>query len=175
MKRLLLERLLIALVVMVLSLGLVARAMAGTGTDTQNVIITFSEIAEIAASGDVTITIAAPATPGDLPADVSDTSTTMAWTSNVGAATTRKITGALDVLFSGVDLYATVDAAGSADGTAASETKFAAATTAYDFVTAIGNSNQSGKQITIRTNVTSMVAPYTSTSQAITWTLTEDA
>ena len=57
--------LLVALVV-----GFTHVAMATTDTDTQSVTITFSEISELAASGDPgTLTIAAPATAGDLPAD----------------------------------------------------------------------------------------------------------
>ncbi len=159
-----------------LVVGLEAVAMAGTGSTTQTVTITFSEIAEIGVSGDpATITIVAPATAGDLPADQTEATTTMAWTSNVAATLTRKITGSIDGLFNGINLYTTVAAPGSTDGTSAGETQFVAAVTAYDFVTAIGNSNTSAQTITFKASVTSMVAPYTSTSQIITWTLTEDA
>lgn len=164
------------LLLAVLVVGLASVVMATTDTDTQTVTITFSEISEIDASGDPgTLTIVAPATPGDLPADQTDATTTMAWTSNVAAAQTRKITGSIDGLFSGINLYATIAAPGGADGTSAGETEFVAASTDYDFVTAIGNCNVSAQTITFKASVSAMVAPYTDDTQIVTWTLTEDA
>jgi hypothetical protein len=160
------------LLVVALIAGLTGVA-AATNTTQSTVTITFSEIAQIAASGNPgTLTIAAPATPGSLPADQSDASTTMAWTSNVAAGQTRKITGSLASLFDGIDLYATVTAAGG--GTSEGALKFTAAATDYNFVTGIGNCNTSGETITFRASVTAMVAPYTS-AKVVTWTLTEDA
>jgi len=166
--------------IMVLTFGLSGIALAGTGEDSSTVTITFEEIAEIGVSGNPgTITIVAPATAGDLPADQSEATTTMSWTSNtdyVGEAQqTRKITGSLDVLFSGIDLYGTVAAPGTTSGASAGELKFETAAAAYEFVTGIENCNVSAETITFRANVTGMVTPYTSTAQKITWTLTEDA
>jgi len=156
-----------------LIVGLMSVAIATTDTATSTVTITFSEISELAVSGDPgVLTITAPAAAGDLPADKTDATTTMAWTSNVGAATTRKITGSIASLFAGIDLYATVTAGGGSDGTSADEQKLIVADT--DFVTGIGNCNTSGQTITFRANVTSMVAPYTTTAKVVTWTLTED-
>jgi hypothetical protein len=152
--------------------GLMSVATATTDTATSTVTITFSEISELAVSGDPgVLTITAPAVAGDLPADKTDATTTMAWTSNVGATTTRKITGNIASLFAGIDLYATVTAGGG-KGTSAGEKKLIVADT--DFVTGIGNCNTSGEIITFRANVTSMVAPYTTTAKVVTWTLTED-
>jgi hypothetical protein len=163
------------LLVAALIVGLTGVVMATTDFDTQTVTITFSEISKIAASGDPgTLVIDAPAIPGDLPADESDVSTTMAWTANVAVGKTRKITGSLDGLFSGIDLHATVAAPTGAGGTSAGEKTFIVATTGYDFVTAIGNCNTSAQTITFRASVSSMVAPYTDTEQIVTWTLTED-
>ena len=162
-------------VVLILVVCLTSIAVAATDTATQNVTVTFSEIATLSVSGDPgTLTISTPATPGDLPADETDSTTTMAWTCNVDAALTRKITGSIDALFSGVNLYAEVTAAGS-NGTSAGKTQFAAATTDYDFVTGITNENTSGETITYTAEVSSMVAPYTDTTQVVTWTLTEDS
>ncbi len=159
----------------VLVVGLEAVAMAVTDSCTQTVTITFSEIADIAVSGDpATLTISAPATTGQLPADQTDATTTMAWTSNVAVGLTRKITGSIDGLFANIDLYVTIAAPGGTDGTSVGETLFVAAITNYDFVTAIGNSNTSSQTITYRASVTSLGTPYT-TSQIVTWTLTEDA
>jgi Tfp pilus assembly protein PilW len=162
-------------VIVLLILGLSILAIAATDTDTQTVTITFQEIAVIGASGDPgTLTITAPAIAGDLPADQTDSTTTMAWTCNCAVATTRKITGQIDALFSGINLYGTV-AATSSGGTSTGETQFAAATTDYDFVTDIPSENVSGETITFKASVSSMVAPYTDQSQIVTWTLTEDA
>jgi|GEM_PF-3318030 len=154
--------------------GLMSVATATTDTATSTVTITFSEISELAVSANpATLTIVAPAAAGDLPADQTDASTTMAWTSNVAAGQTRKITGSIASLFSGIDLYVTVTAGGGSNGTSAGELKLIVADT--DFVTGIGNCNTSGQTITFRANVTSMVAPYTNTQKVVTWTLTEDA
>ena len=170
------KKLISILLVMVLTFVLSGVALAGTGEDSSTVTITFSEIAELGVSGNPgTLTIVAPTTAGDLPADQSDNGTTMSWTSNVASELTRKITGSLDVLFSGIDFYGTVVAPGSTDGISANELKFAEAAAAYEFVTGIGNANVSAQTITFRANVTGMVAPYTATVQTITWTLTEDA
>ena len=168
--------LVVLLLVGVLLAGSTDVGMATTDTASSTVTITFSEISELAVSGDPgTLTIVAPAAAGNLPADQSDATTTMSWTANVAAGLTRKVTGSLDVLFSGINLYATVAAPGGTDGTSAGEVQFAVGATAYDYVTAIGNCNVSAQTITFRASVSAMVAPYTSTSQTVTWTLTEDA
>ena len=169
------KKLMIILLAIVLTFGLSGVALALEDIVTQSVTITFSEIAELAVSGDPgTIVIAAPAA-GDLPADQSDNSTSMSWTSNVVVEQTRKITGSLGVLFSGIDLWGTVAAPGGTDGASMNELKFAEAAASYEFVTGIGNSNTSAQMITFRADVTAMVAPYTGTAQTITWTLTDDA
>lgn len=164
------------LLLVVFVVGLTGVAMATTDTDTQTVTITFSEMSVIAASGNPgTLTIVAPAVPGDMPADQTDATTTMAWTANVAAAQTRKVTGSIDALFPGINLFGTVAAPGGTDGTSAGETQFAAAATDYDFVTGMGNCNVSTQTITFKASVSSLVAPYTNTQQTVTWTLTEDA
>ncbi len=167
------KKLIVVLLAGALILGLSGVAMAVSDTGSSSATITFSEIAELAVSGNPgLITIAAPAAAGDLPADQSEATTTMSWTSNVSGVTSRKITGSLDVLFSGINLYGTLAAPGSDDGVSAGELQFAVATTAYDFVTGIKNCNVSAQTVTFRANVTGMVAPYTSTAQTVSWTLT---
>jgi hypothetical protein len=166
MKTLIKILLLVALVA-----GLATLSIA-SNTDDSTVTITFSEIAEIAVSGNPgTLTIAAPATPGDLPADQSDATTTMAWTSNVTSGT-RKITGKLDSTFNGIELSATVAVANGCGTSAGKETL---TTSDTDFVTGIGNCNTTtpGGTITFTAHVTSMVAPYTNTQKVVTWTLTD--
>ena len=174
------KKLMIILLAIVLTFGLSGVALAITDTANSTVTITFSEIAELAVSGNPdTIVIAAPTNAGDLPADVSNNATTMSWTSNTDYVAevqqTRKITGSLDVLFSGIDLYGTVAAPGGTSGASAGELKFTEAAAAYEFVTGIENCNVSAQMITFRADVTGMVTPYTATAQTITWTLTEDA
>lgn len=159
---------------LIVALCLSSVAIAVTDTATQDVTITFSEIATITVSGDPgTITFTTPATPGDLPADQTDNSTTMSWTSNVDAGMTRKITANIDTLFTNVDLYAEIDDAGS-NGTSAGQTQFVAAGNDYDFLTGITNENVSDNTITYTASVTAMTAPYTDT-HTVTWTLTEDS
>ena len=173
------KKLLVGLLVGALALGLSGVAMAGTGSASSGTTITFDEIAVLAVSGNPgTITIAAPAAAGDLPADVSDATTTISWTSSTEfnvSQYTRKVTGSLDVLYSGIDLYGTVAAPGTTQGASAGELKFAVAATGYEFVTGIENCNVSDQTITFRANVTGMVTPYTATAQTVSWTLTEDA
>ena len=166
----------ILLVILAAMLVFAVYVGAATDTDTQTITITFEEIAAIGVSGDPgTLTITAPATPGDLPDDETDNTTTMAWTSSVATGLTRDITGQIDGLFSGIDLYCTVAAPGGSDGTSAGETQFAAATTDYDFVTGVGASNSSGNTITYRADCTSLVETYTNDTQIVTWTLQEDS
>ena len=155
-------------------MGVVGTAIAVTDTGSSSTTITFSEIAELAVSGNPgTMTIPAPAAAGDLPADVSDATASMSWTSNVPGITNRKITASLAVLFPGINLYVTVAAPGGDNGVSAGALLFAVAATAYEFVIGIGNCNVSGQTITFRANATGMVTPYTATLQTITWTLTE--
>jgi len=164
MKTLIKILLLVALVA-----GLVTLAIA-SDTDISTVTITFSEITEIDVTGNPTLTIVAPATPGNLPAYQTDATTTMAWTANVVSGT-KKITGKLDSTFSGIDLSATVTVAGGCGSSAGSKTF---TISDQDFVTGITNCNTGtpGGTITFRADVTSMVAPYTSTQKVVTWTLT---
>ena len=170
------KKLLVVLLVGALALGLGGVAMAVEDTGASGVTVTFSEIAELVVSGNPgTLTIDPPAAAGDLPADVSDATTTMGWTTNVAGETSRKISGSLDVLFSGINLYGTVAAPGGDDGVSAGELLFAVATTGYDFVTGVKNCNVTLQTITFRVNVTGMVAPYTATANTVSWTLTAAA
>lgn len=154
--------------------GLATLTIAATDTATSTVTITFSEIAEIAVSGNPSPLTIATTTAGSLPDDQSDATTRMLWTSSVATGQTRKVTGKIASLFDGIDLYATVVAANSC-GSTANEQKLIETDT--DFVTGIGNciTDIPGGTITFRADVTQMVAPYTSTQKVVTWTLTDDA
>jgi len=67
------------LLLVVLVTGLTGAAIAATSTAQSTVTITFSEVAAIAVSGNPsTLTIVSPTTPGNLPADQSDSTSTMA-------------------------------------------------------------------------------------------------
>ena len=170
------KSLLKVLLLTVLIAGFTGVAAATTDVDTQSVSVTFSEISEIAASGNpATLTIVAPATAGDLPADQTENSTTMAWTSNVASGQTRKISGLLypSSCFSGINMHVTIAAPGGSDGTSAGEQIILP--TSVDFVTGIGNCNVAGQTITFRAEVTEMVNHYTSYGKTVVWTLTEDS
>lgn len=81
----------ITLVALVSLLGAGA-ALAETDTATQTVTLTVNEVAEIAVTGNVAMTLDNPATPGNDPADQSDSLTRIQYTSVVTGAQTRKIT-----------------------------------------------------------------------------------
>jgi len=155
-----------------LVLGGAGSALAVTDTATQNVTVTVSEIAELAVNGGaVTLTIAAPSTPGQLPAAVTDANTSLAWTSNVASGLSRTITAQLDSdMPTNVALKATVTKNGG-NGTAASQQTLSS--TASTMFTGITNENVSGNTITYEASVSAMVAPQT-ISRTVTWTLTED-
>jgi len=160
-------------IVAALVLGRAGSALAVTDTADQSVTVTVSEIAELAVNGGaVSLTIAAPGTPGSLPSAVTDAATSLAWTSNVAGAFTRTITAALDSdMPASVTLKATLTKAGGNGTAAAQQTLSSVAATLF---TGITNENVTGNTITYEAAVSAMVAPQT-ISRTVTWTLTEDS
>jgi len=140
----------VLIVVVAVTLGLPGVATAQVSdTDTQTVTIEVEEIAQIAASADPgTITIAnATTTAGSLPNAVTEATTSLSWTSNVPAATTRKVTAALDADFTaGIVLKATVAAPAGTNG--ASDGQKTLSTVAADLFSGITNENCTGATIT---------------------------
>jgi hypothetical protein len=161
-------------VAVAMALGLAGSAFAASDTATQTVTITVEEIAQLGVSGDPgTLTLAnATTTPGSLPTAATDATTSLSWTSNV-AATTRKITAAIDSDYTaGVVLKATLAEPAGTNGTTGGQQTLG--TTATDMLTGITNENCTGATITFEASLSAMVAPIASESRTLTWTLTAE-
>ena len=175
MKRLLIATL---MAVMLVTVGLVAWAIDDTGNAAVGVQV--EEIAQLTVSGaPALITLTSTATTaGSLPDVQNDVSTSLAWTSNVAATYSRKITAILDVVYTtGVVLKATVGTPSSGTSTGSTGGQLTLdATTAQDMWTGITNENCSGATITYEFSLSTMIAPITTTeSHTVTWTLTAAA
>jgi len=169
-------RLTAVVLTVVVSFGQSQVAMALTDTGTQALAVTVEEIAQLSASaapGTQTLSNAGT-TAGSLPSAVTDTTTSLSWTSNAAGVTTRKITAALSAAYTtGIVLKATLPAtcsSGSTNGTSAGQKTLG--TTAVDMLTGITNENCSAATVTYDTSITSMIAPVTAESKTVTWTIT---
>jgi len=157
-----------------MAFGLVGTAFAASDTAAQTVTITVEEIAQLGASGDpATLTLAnAGTTSGSLPPAASEATTSLSWTSNV-AATTRKITAALDSNYTaGIVLKASLAEPAGTSGTTAGQQTLS--NTAADMLTGITNENCTGATITFEASLSTMIAPVASESRTLTWTLTAE-
>jgi hypothetical protein len=168
----------------VLTLGAIAYAGATAGTEPD---VNIDDIKEIAVynSHNPTVTVAAPATPGNLPADVTDADTYLHYTVNVASATdTRKITAALttgDVPSAYTIALTPVvgSGGGGTEGTAANITELTSSE--QDLVTGMVNC-WTGVGATDGVNVTYTIScsamPYYEaddrTSLAVTYTVAEE-
>ncbi len=167
------EKALLAVVALV-ALGLAGTALGASDTSAQTVTITVEEIAQLSVTGNPgTLTLASAATtPGSLPPAVTDATTSLSWTSNV-AATTRKITAALDSSYTaGVVLKATLTEPGGTNGTTTGQQTLT--DTATDMLTGVTNENCTGATITFEASLSTMIAPIASESRTLTWTLTAE-
>jgi len=167
------EKALLAVAALV-ALGLAGTALGASDTAAQTVTITVEEIAQLGVTGDPgTLTLAsATTTAGSLPIAVTDDTTTLSWTSNV-AATTRKITAALDSAYTaGIVLKATLAEPTGTNGTTAGQQTLS--DTATDMLTGVTTENCTGATITLEASLSTMVAPIASESRTLTWTLTAE-
>ena len=153
---------------MILIILAIAVMSFGAFAADQNVSVTFETIDVLGVTGAAAVMFVAT-TPGVLPVNQTDNSTSLAWTTN---SDDRKITASLATLFAGVNLSALVTVVGGA-GTAAI-VNFAVAGTPYDAVTGIGIECLAGQLITYTGVVTVMVVGYGSKTNVVTWTLTGD-
>ena len=119
----------------------------------------------IAVSGDITLTIGAPAVVGDAPADDVDNSGSYSVTSNATAS--KKITAALGGTYAtGISLSANLTGLGTSAGAVV------LSTTAQDVVTGLSKVNGSGT-ITYTASATAAADPNPSgETQTVTYTLT---
>lgn len=168
------KKLLVVLLTAALTAGLGGTAMAVSDTATQSVTITVEEIAQLAVSGSPgTLTLSnAATTASSLPDAQEDATTSLSWTSNVSSGV-RKITAQLDAEYtSGILLKVTVTVDAASNGTTAGQKTLSFAT-AEEMVTGIPNENVTGNTVTYEASISTMIAPVTSESRTITWTLTE--
>ena len=151
--------------------GLVLGGTSGSHT----VSITLQEIAELACSGSPSTLVLSNAgtTPGSLPAPATDATTSLSWTSSVASGTTRKITAALDSNYpAGIVLKATLAKPSGSNGTSAGQKTLSNA--AQDMFTGIAGEPCTGATITFEASLSSIVAPVSSESKILTWTLTAE-
>ena len=166
------DRILAAAVLLASALpGLVLGGTSGSHT----VSITLQEIAELACSGSPSTLVlsSAGATPGSLPAPATDATTSLSWTSSVASSTTRKITAALDSNYpAGIVLKATLAKPSGSNGTSAGQKTLS--DTAQDMFTGIAGEPCTGATITFEASLSSIIAPVSSESKILTWTLTAE-
>lgn len=163
----------LVLVAALMLVGAAGTAMAASDTATHDVTVTLSEIAELAvAGGNITLTFAAPATPGNLPAAVSDATTSLAWTSNV-AAGSRAVTAELSTAYTaGIALKVTVTSPAGTNGAPTAQVTLTAV--AQNVFTGITNENCSAATLTYEASLSQMIAP-TSETKTVTYTLLDAA
>jgi hypothetical protein len=133
------------------------------------------EIAELACSGSPSTLVLSHAntTPGSLPDPATDATTSLSWTSCVASGATRKITAALDADYpAGIVLKATVAKPAGSNGTSAGQKTLSA--TAQDLFTGIAGEPCTGATVTFEASLSSLVAPVSSESKILTWTLTAE-
>jgi hypothetical protein len=156
-----------------------ALVVAATDSTTQSITMEVEEIAVLTVTtSPATLTIAAPATAGDVPADVSDSTTYAQYTSTVPAGQSRKVTAQLDgseaaPAGTALHLAATVpDGQGATTGE-----KQITADSAADIITGIASVNTGsgatdGAQLNYRLTVTDMTSLIADDQEDVTVTLT---
>ncbi len=166
-------RKLIALFIITLEMAGATAALAASDTATQSVTVTSPESALLGGSGNpgALVLDGASTVAGSLPA-VTDSSTSLSWTSNAAAGLSRKLTAKLDSdMPANIVLKAAVAKPSGSGGTPASAR--ALSSTARDMFWDITNENCTGATITFEASLSAMVEPQTVT-RTVTWTLSED-
>ena len=164
----------IPVAVVLLAGALTGSALGGT-TDSHTVAITLQEIAELACSGSPSTLVLSnvSTTPGSLPAPVTDATTSLSWTSSVASGMTRKITASLDSNYpAGIVLKATLAKPAGSNGTSSGQKTLS--DTTQDMFTGIAGEPCTGATITFEASLASIVAPVSSESKILTWTLTAE-
>lgn len=174
------------LVAIVFVISLTAPIMAASDTATQSVTMVIPEVAKLRVQGgDVTLTISAPTTAGDIPSNITDNNTRLQYTSIVASGKTRKIT----IKWSGAQgapngtslkAAATIGSSGQgARGDSAGQVTVSGSD--QDFITGIGSSvtataagNGATGTYTLSVDDISLMVEENK-SETITFTLTDDA
>lgn len=169
-------------IAVVLSFGLLGTAMAAFDTATQTVTVTVAEIVVIdVTGGPITLAIVAPTLGGDLPADETDSTAYLQYSSNLPAATIgRVIDAAIDVsTLASYDLKLLAGApTGTGTGTAGLEITLG--TGALPIITGITTGNtgiggSDGSKLTYTATCLSMPAVDPGTDYTVTYTLRDAA
>ncbi len=133
-------------------------------TASHDVTIVVPEFNLISVSGDVTLTLGAPATAGAAPADATDNTGSFSVTTN--ATTAKKITASLGGAYaSGISLSANLSGIGTTAGSVA------LSTTAQDVVTGLTQVAGSGT-IGYTATATAAAVPTAGETETVTYTLT---
>lgn len=127
-----------ALLVLVVASLVAGAGFAATASDNQAVTLNIDEVAEITAGADITMTIVGTGTPGTQPADPTDSSSHLQYTSIVDTGT-RKVQAKLAAATvpAGTSLLLTASGLGAAEGTAAAQITLSI--TDQDLITGIGS------------------------------------
>jgi len=175
------KRLLAFLAAGALVLGLAGMARA-VDTATQVVTVTVAEIAVIdVTGGGITLAVVAPAVGGDLPADVTDSTAYLQYTSNGTNGTSRKVTAAIGVATPATYDLKLLAAAPTGTGTVGNAQAVITLTAvAQDIITGIkdcntGTGGTDGSNITYTVTCVTMPAVDAGTAHTVTYTLTDAA
>lgn len=177
------KKLLVGLVAALLIAGVAGTVLAATDTATQGVTVTVAEIAVVNATGGaLALAIVAPTQGGALPADVTDSTAYLQYSSNgTDALTSRKITVAINAATPATYNLKLLAGAptGTNTGTAVAQTTLG--TTAVDLITGIKDGNTGvgatdGSNLTYTLTCVSMPAVDTvGITYTVTFTLTAAA
>ncbi len=166
-------------IVAVMTVGLIGLAMAATDDATQNLTLAVSEICVLDVTGNPgVITVVAPGTGGQTPANPSDNSTYAQYTSTVASGLTRNMTaqwGGADAAPAGTSLDLTAAPAGGTQGVTAG--LITVSSSAQNIITGIGScatgtSDTDGAQLTYTLMIDDVTALVAGDSQSVTITLT---
>jgi len=182
MKKLIISILIAGMLIFGMSMGVMAEI---PGTDDSTVVINIDEIAVVEAENTTTaFTFADPATIGDAPAEVTNTESSLKYTSIIVEGETRDITASIGALVPGCELrliltdgIGVVEGGDGNLGTAASEVTLAVETES-DIVTGIGscNTGTAPEGLTYTLNITDIAAVVSGSQDAtVTFTITAGA
>lgn len=177
------KKALMIMMVVGLCLGFTGMAMALDDTTTQTMDLNVNEIAVLDDTGDPgALTIVAPATGGQTPADVTDNSTYAQYTSVITTGQTRKLTAQISVAApAGTQLTLEASGLSGTEGSAVAKATLGTVS-AVDIVTGIGScatgiGATDGAQLTYGLEVTDVTALVVTsgTAPVVTLTLTAGA
>lgn len=162
---------------LLLAVLLVAAAGQAQVTDDQTVTLTVSEIAEIAVSGNISMTISGTGTAGTQPTDPTDSSSTLQYTSTVDGTNVRAITAEISAgsVPSGTSLDLDASSFGANEGSSAGPITLSG--TAANLITGIGSvaTGATGPTLDYTWSIDDMTALVIGTDPVtVTFTLLDD-